>query len=116
IPSALVTDSAGNPLDGNLDGVAGGDLTFDFFVLSGDANHDRTVDASDLAALAGNWQQSGRTFAQGDFNYDGTVNALDLLILSSRWQTTLASPQLSAQPAADLLDLPAPQPVVTSTT
>lgn len=77
-------------------------IDHDFFALGGDANHDRTVDINDLAALAMNWQGSGKPFSKGDFNYDGLVNADDLAILSSHWQYTL--------PAA-----PPPAPVVTST-
>ena len=40
ITAAGVTDIAGNPL--------GADNVLDFFILAGDANHDATVDVSDL--------------------------------------------------------------------
>jgi hypothetical protein len=63
---------------------------FDFFVLAGDADHDRDIDVNDLGILASNWQQSPRTFAQGDFDYSGTVDVNDLGILASHWQATLA--------------------------
>jgi hypothetical protein len=63
-----------------------------FFVLAGDANRDRVVDISDLAILATNWQQPGRTFSQGDFTYDGIVDISDLAILATNWQ--------KSQPAA----------------
>lgn len=73
-------------------GVLSGDYSFDFFFLAGDANHDRTVNISDLGILASNWQGSGKTFAEADFNYDGVVNISDLGILASNWQETLAAP------------------------
>jgi extracellular elastinolytic metalloproteinase len=87
--TADVTDSSGNPLDGDDDGYAGGDHTFDFFVLAGDANRDRTVDINDLAILAMNWRKSGMLFSQGDFNHDGLVDAKDLGVLSRNWQKSL---------------------------
>jgi hypothetical protein len=66
------------------------DYSFDFFVLAGDADHDRDVDVNDLGILATNWQQSPRTFSQGDFDYSGTVDVTDLGILASHWQQQLA--------------------------
>jgi hypothetical protein len=67
------------------------DFTLDFFVLAGDADHDRDVDVNDLGILATNWQQSPRTFAQGDFDYTGTVDVNDLGILATHWQQHLAT-------------------------
>jgi hypothetical protein len=64
-------------------------FNFDFFILAGDANHDRNIDVADFKALTSNWMQTNRTFSQGDFNYDGTVNQADLDILSAKWNTTL---------------------------
>ena len=87
-----LTDPAGNPLDGDLDGIAGGDYVFDFFVLAADANRDRKVDIKDLRTLATHWQQSGETFDQGDFNYDGVVDNADLALLSRNWQVQLDPP------------------------
>jgi hypothetical protein len=92
IHSADVTDPPGNPLDGDRDGYIGGDHTFDFFVLAGDANRDRIVDIRDLAILSGNWKGSGTLFSQADFNYDGVVDAKDLGILSRNWQKSLLPP------------------------
>ncbi|HEY7116210.1 MAG TPA: peptidylprolyl isomerase [Tepidisphaeraceae bacterium] len=88
-----VTDRAGNPL------AAG--ATADFFVLAGDANHDRHVDFNDLVALAQNYNTTdGRTFDQGDFNYDGNVDFNDLVILAQRYNTTLPAPVAAPVPAA----------------
>jgi hypothetical protein len=84
LPSGTVTDFAGNFLELSLN--------VDFFILAGDADHDRDVDVNDLGILATNWQQSPRTFAQGDFDYNGTVDVNDLGILASHWQQALAPP------------------------
>ena len=62
-----------------------------FFVLAGDANHDRTVNVNDFTILASNFGQSGKIFSQGDFNYDGIVNVNDFSILASKFGTTLSS-------------------------
>jgi hypothetical protein len=84
LPADSVSDPAGHPL--------AGDYTFPFFVLAGDADHDRDVDVNDLGILATNWQQSPRTFSQGDFDYSGTVDVNDLGTLATRWQHQLAAP------------------------
>jgi hypothetical protein len=90
IPSGAVTDRAGNALAATFG--------YDFFVLAGDANRDRTVDITDLGILATNWQQSPKAFSQGDFSYDGTVDITDLGILATNWQQ----------------DVPASRPVASS--
>jgi hypothetical protein len=72
------------------------DYSFDFFVLAGDANHDRNVDVTDLGFLATNWQGTGKTFSQGDFNYDGVVDVSDLGILATQWQQSLPPPATAA--------------------
>jgi ELWxxDGT repeat protein len=91
IPAGSLRDAQGVAL--------AGDLSFDFFVFAGDANHDRTVDFTDLVALAQNYNTDGKTFAQGDFNYDGNVDFNDLVILAQRYNTTLAAPGAAAVPA-----------------
>lgn len=80
-----VANSAGVPLQTAS--------SVDFFVLAGDANHDRKVDFNDLVALAQNYNQSGRTFAQGNYNYsaDGVVDFADLVILAQQYNKTLAA-------------------------
>jgi photosystem II stability/assembly factor-like uncharacterized protein len=79
LTSAGITDGAGNAL--------AGPNTFDFFFLTGDANHDATVDLLDFNILAGNFGQSGRDFTQGNFNYDSTVDLLDFNLLAVRFGT-----------------------------
>ncbi len=90
----FVSDTAGNALPSNA--------VFDFFFLTGDANHDRVVDISDLGTLATNWQEVGRTYAQGNFNYsaDGAVDISDLGILATSWQNTVPVPVAPAAPTA----------------
>ena len=84
IAAANITDLAGNPLPTNV--------SYDFFFLNGDANHDGTVDVADLGILATNWQLSPKNFPLGDFNYDGTVDVSDLGILATNWQKSLPVP------------------------
>ena len=57
-------------------------------LFPGDANGDRIVNDLDLAALAVNWQQSGKVWAQGDFNGDGLVNDLDFAAIAVNWGKT----------------------------
>jgi hypothetical protein len=63
-----------------------------FFLLTADANHDRTVNTLDFAALAQNFNSISASFSQGDFNYDGKVNALDFNLLATKFGTYLAPP------------------------
>jgi hypothetical protein len=90
-----IADAAGNALDGDLNGVAGGNHTFDFFFVRGDANRDRKVDIGDFSALAGNFNSPG-TFSQGDFDFDGTVGIGDFSILAGKFNFELATPARSA--------------------
>jgi hypothetical protein len=86
-----VTDAAGNALDGDGNGSAGGDLLFDFFVLGGDANRDRKVDFQDLVILSQNYDLTSKTFSQGNVDYssDGKVDFQDLVILSQKYDLSL---------------------------
>jgi hypothetical protein len=87
---AGVTDNQGRQLAGNA--------VFDFFVLAGDANRDRTVGFADLVILAQNYGTAAKTFAQGNFNYDagGNVDFQDLVLLAQRYGTTLTAPAAAA--------------------
>jgi hypothetical protein len=89
IPAQSIADTTGhkNPAP----------LRFDFFVLAGDLNRDRSVDFLDLAVMAQNYNiTAGKTFADGDFNYDGGVDFLDLAVLAQRYNTSLAAPGVPA--------------------
>ncbi|HEY7116328.1 MAG TPA: glycoside hydrolase family 76 protein [Tepidisphaeraceae bacterium] len=90
-----VRDLTGNPMTD--------DATFDFFILAGDANRDRTVDFNDLVLLAQNYNtMGGKTFGQGDFNGDGNVDFNDLVILAQRYNTTLPISSPAAAPVPSL--------------
>jgi hypothetical protein len=86
IAAANVNDPANNTLQA--------DVTVDFFVLSGDANHNRAVDIGDFNVLASNFGKSGQTYSHGNFDYsaDGTVTIMDFNILATHFGKTLAAP------------------------
>jgi hypothetical protein len=76
LPAGSIVDSSGNALTS--------DYTYDFFVLAGDANHDRHVDEADLAILDAHLGQAGGgSFSQGNFNYDNAIDAADTAILNA---------------------------------
>ncbi len=79
--ASSITNSQGTPLDA--------DIEFDFFVLAGDANRDRTVNQLDLDILTANFGMEGAVFSEGDFNYDGVVDQLDEDIYYDNEGTTL---------------------------
>jgi subtilisin-like proprotein convertase family protein len=81
---ADVADLAGN--------VMVADHVFDFYVLAGDINRDRTVNGSDFAILAGSFGKTGRTYAQGDLNGDGSVNGSDFAILAGNFGKSVPAP------------------------
>jgi len=95
IPPGAVVDPTGNAMSPAV--------TFDFFVLAGDANHDRTVDLTDFTFLASNFNGTGKTFSDGDFNYDGKVDLTDFTMLAANFNRTLSPSTpaaLAAAPAA----------------
>ena len=98
-----VTDLAGNVLVGN----AAGSYTFDFFFLTGDLNHDRSVNFTDLVTLARNYGQAA-TYTQGDLDYDGKVDFADLVIVATHYGHTLPGPQTAASSLAPAVADPGP--------
>jgi uncharacterized membrane protein len=88
VPAGSVADAAGNLLPA--------DYSIDFFVLTGDANHDRSVNGLDFNSLASNYGKSGMSFSQGDFNSDGSVNSLDFAALSSKFNASVAAVPLAS--------------------
>ena len=92
------TDIVGNALS------TGG---FDFFVLGGDANLDRTVDFNDLVVLAQNYNTTGGAlWSQGDFTGDGNVDFSDLVKLAQNYGATLAPPVPPPPPQPMVLQAP----------
>jgi hypothetical protein len=71
-----------------------------FFVLRGDANRDRRVNALDFDALATSFGKTGAQFSDGDFNHDGQVTTADFTLLATRFNTTLPQFPPGAVPAA----------------
>jgi len=90
ILGGAIGDGFGNALSG--------DVPFDFFVLAGDANHDRAVNFSDLVVVAQHYGSSGRLFSEGDFDYDSLVGFSDLVTVAQKYGTTLAPPAPAATP------------------
>jgi subtilase family serine protease len=86
-----VADLAGNTL-------VGGPSVMNLFWLTGDANHDRSVDTLDFNALAANFGGTGKNWSQADFNYDGTVDTLDFNALASQFGKSM--PADSSSPAS----------------
>lgn len=91
IPGGSVGDVYGNSLTGEY-------TASPFFVLAGDANHDRRVDISDFGALASNFNRTNRLFAQGDFNYSTVTDIDDFGILANKFNYVL--PAARALPAS----------------
>jgi RNA polymerase sigma factor (sigma-70 family) len=93
VSSARVRDAQGNALDGDGDGVAGGDYRLSLHRLYGDASGDRRVDSADFFLFR---QAFGRPatdplfLAYLDFNGDGQVDSADFFQFRARFGTTLA--------------------------
>ena len=79
-----ITDAQGAVLDGDGDGLPGGNYATQFRFNQADANHDGAVNLLDLNVLAANFGRAERTFADGDFDYNGQVDLADFAILVSR--------------------------------
>jgi hypothetical protein len=119
-PAALLPDGNyvatinANAIENSIGTTLASQVQFNFTVLRGDVNHDRTVNFDDLLILAQNYGQTGRTFSQGNVDYssDGLVGFDDLLMLAQRYGTSLfsaspiateASKSKSRRGTADLL-------------
>lgn len=106
LPGGTAADEAGNALDADNDGAAGGDYLAAFVhAIPGDANLDGNVDLTDLATLASHYNQSGLDWMAGDFSGDGTVGLVDLSILASQWgnQRQPAPPASLVEQTAEVL-------------
>ena len=74
--------------------------------MTGDANLDGSVNASDLNDLGQNWLDRPNVWSNGDFNADGTVDAGDLNKIGLMWQQSIplaASPESVPEPAVTTL-------------
>ena len=66
--------------------------------LRGDADLDGTVNATDLNALALNWQGNTSTWSGGDFIVDGVVNVEDLNELALNWRESISTAAAVPEP------------------
>ena len=68
--------------------------------IPGDANNDWTVNETDTAILAANWQTlTGATWKMGDFNDDGKVNDIDATLMAANWEHSVAPPVSVPEPS-----------------
>jgi len=101
--SDVIVDGAGNALDGDWTMPAsfsdqsaeiseypsgnktpGGDLTFGFTLLPGDANSNNVIDIDDLNAVRNNFG-SGTTWQEGDFDGDNDVDIDELNLVRNNF-------------------------------
>jgi hypothetical protein len=85
-------NSSGVALDGDGDGVPGGDNVSTLYRLFGDVNGDRSVDGLDFFQLRSTFNQASADpgfLAYLDFNGDGVVDGLDFFQFRTRFNTTL---------------------------
>ncbi|MCG8653270.1 MAG: Ig-like domain-containing protein [Pirellulales bacterium] len=91
--SDRIRDLSGNALDGNRDGVSGGNAVDEFYRLFGDADGDRDVDLFDFAAFRASFlRTSGDPMWNRAFDFDGDddVDLFDFAAFRSRFRTQLA--------------------------
>ncbi|MFK7769082.1 MAG: G8 domain-containing protein [Mariniblastus sp.] len=82
-----LTDAVGNQLDGDGDGISGGNATDDFFRLFGDVNGDRRVNIVDFFQFRNAFR--GPYNAAFDANGDGVINIIDFFQFRSRFGSSL---------------------------
>jgi hypothetical protein len=114
LSSPGITDMGGaNHLDGNATTTEldpdHEDFVYPFFIMRGDANHDRVINIDDYGTIDRNVGQSGSVFGyfNGDFNYDQLINSDDYYIIDHNFGTVLppmptAPNSLIANAARDL--------------
>lgn len=85
----LISDAAGNQLDGDGDGQQGGNRIDEFFRFYGDTNADRNVNVIDLLTFRQAFGVNGIYNAAVDYNGDGWVNVFDLLQFRRRFGTSI---------------------------
>jgi hypothetical protein len=105
LPDAAVTDEAGNLLDGDGDGAAGGDCVVTFVVAGlGDVDGDGEVGYDDYATARDHFGQTGADWFDGDTDSNGVVDWRDYLAIKQQFgraYTGLARPLPEAGQPAD---------------
>ena len=102
LPSGMIVDQYGLPLDGDGDGQSGGDYVFDFFVLQGDVTGDAIVNNADMAAVnavLGSRPGSSNWNPNADLNRDGRVTVSDRITVYKSLGHSITPP---AAPAAQV--------------
>lgn len=87
ILSGTVSDTDGNPLDGDTNGTAGGNLTFEFYFVLGDADHNGVVDFDDYSRIDNGFNNDSSGFSNGDFDYNGVIDFDDYSIIDQAFNT-----------------------------
>ena len=88
-----------NLLGDDNDPILRGALILSPMPMPGDANSDGSVSIGDLAVMASNWDQYGKTWCDGDFSRDGRVYIGDLSILAGNWGWSSQEPAPIPEPA-----------------
>lgn len=99
-----LTDVAGNALDGDSSGAAGGVYNTRFDVLAGDANGDGRVLTSDLSSFASNFNQQAGQAAYNprmDWNTDDRVSTNDLGVFAGAFNRSLQNLSEPGNPFSD---------------
>jgi autotransporter-associated beta strand protein len=88
---------------GNPAGLASGQIEI-MYTLLGDANLDGTVNGSDFAIVATDFNKAVNSWDQGDFNYDGSVNGADFALLAGNFNSGASQSAVSSadRTASDL--------------
>lgn len=90
-----IRDLAGTALDGDRDGVAGGNARDDFFRLFGDSDGDRDVDADDRTQFRA-WRKKSEAGVGYHYMFDADrdrdIDATDAAEFYARYGTRLSSP------------------------
>ena len=92
IVDSLISDSAGNALDADGDGVSGNDLTDEFFRLFGDADGDGNVGFFDYALFRNalfSLENDPDFNIAFDANGDGAIDLLDVQAFSDNFGSTI---------------------------
>lgn len=91
LASSGVTDALGASLDGDGDGVMGGDWSYTLHRLYGDIDGGASVDVGDLGILATHYGETGDWWTlNADLNADGGVDVGDLGILATGYGQSLS--------------------------
>ena len=84
-----LADAAGNQLDGDRDGTAGGNAVDNFFRLFGDINGDRRVNIADFFQFRNSFNDPDNFNAAFDYNGDGVINIADFFQFRSGFGSSL---------------------------